>query len=93
MRQASLRLQKAVFREREGVVAADDEVVVYLDVDGLTGLFEPLGDELIVFAGCQVARGVIVNKNDRRRIPLQNQFDDLPWIDRAGGECPLEKGH
>ena len=77
MRQASLRLQKAVFREREGVVAADDEVVVYLDVDGLTGLFEPLGDELIVFAGCQVARGVIVNKNDRRRLAGG-------WADRGG---------
>ena len=84
-------LQQAFVGKGEVLVSSDDKVVVDLDVNALAGGLEAFGDTAVILAGSQAAGWMVVHKYHCGGIPLQNQVDHFPGVDRAGGQGPLEE--
>src|SRR5580658_7322445 len=80
--------KKSTFRQRYAGAVADDDVIQQLDVHQGERLLDALGNELIRLARFRDARGMVVSHDDRGRIALQRQLDDLArmharTVDRA----------
>ncbi len=70
-----------MLRQAEIPVAADDQVVVDGEVQGLAGLGHGLGQFLVRGRGVEVAAGVVVHQDEAGGPVLQGQLQDLPGVD------------
>ena len=75
----------------EVAVVPDDKVFVHCDIGYATGEDQSSRDGNVVRRWLRVARGVVVRKDQSRRLILQGRAHDFAWIDRTGGQSPLEK--
>ena|ERR1700722_4177072 len=71
---------KSTFSQRYAGAVADNDVIQQPDVDQRERLLDALGDEFIRLARLGNSRWMIVRNDDRRRIALQRQLDDLARV-------------
>ena len=69
-----------MLRQAEIAVAADDQVIVHREVQGLTGLDHGLGQFLIRGRGGGIAARVIMDQDETGGLVFQGQLQDLSGI-------------
>src|SRR5450755_2090888 len=73
--------EKSSLRERQRLIAGDDEVVQNAYLDQTQRLFQALGKELVRAARLCDPRWVIVREDHRCGIVCERDLYDLAWID------------
>ena len=58
----------------------ENDVIEHFDSEGFTGYFEFLDDFDVIFAGCDIAGGVVVGDDDDRGAVGYGIGKDLPWM-------------
>src|SRR5260221_328369 len=72
--------EQSALRERDRLVACDDEMVEHLDLDQRQGLLQVAREELVGLAGLRHAGRMVVGKDDCRGIDAQRRLDDLARV-------------
>lgn len=85
------RLQQAALRERERLVAGDDEVIEYFDLNERERFGQAAREQLVGLARLRHARGMVVGEDHGGRISAQGGFDDFTRVDAGLGQRAAEQ--
>src|SRR5207244_3772757 len=87
----TVELQQSTLRERDGLIAGDDEVVEHLDLDQRERFLKIARQQLVGLARLRDARRMVVREDHRRRVDAQRRLDDLARVDAGLRQRAFER--